>query len=176
MNVVCFQIAFFKVAGTNCVRLSINRQIQNAKMRNCCHIDQSLNRSSDTSFFISKQRITEKEKPRDRQAARRRRSSPSSRRQMRSLLLSPAPPRPPLPTLRWRPVSSPAPKPRFSAPSRGAATVGTGTSSCAACRSSLPRHRAPAAASGPSEPTPLSAEDEAERAKLAKVPITRVLG
>jgi len=66
-------------------------------------------------------------------------------------------------------VSSPAPKPRFSAPSRGAATVGTGTSSCAACRSSLPRHRAPAAASGPSEPTPLSAEDEAERAKLAKV-------
>ncbi|KAG2607405.1 protein TIC 21, chloroplastic-like [Panicum virgatum] len=88
---------------------------------------------------------------------------------MRSLLLSPAPPRPPLPTLRWRPVSSPAPKPRFSAPSRGAATVGTGTSSCAACRSSLPRHRAPAAASGPSEPSPLSAEDEAERAKLAKV-------
>jgi len=66
-------------------------------------------------------------------------------------------------------VSSPAPKPRFSAPSRGAATVGTGTSSCAACRSSLPRHRAPAAASGPSEPSPLSAEDEAERAKLAKV-------
>ena len=176
MNVVCFQIAFFKVAGTNCVRLSINLQIQNAKMRNCCHIDQSLNRSSDTSFFISKQRITEKEKPRDRQAARRRRSSPSSRRQMRSLLLSPAPPRPPLPTLRWRPVSSPAPKPHFSSPSRGAAIVGTGTSSYAAGRSSLPRHLASAAAPGTSEPTPPPAEDEAERAMLAKVPITRVLG
>ncbi|RLM55258.1 protein TIC 21, chloroplastic-like isoform X1 [Panicum miliaceum] len=87
---------------------------------------------------------------------------------MWSLLLSPAPPRPPLPTLRWRPVSSPAPKPSFSAPSRGAATVGTGTSSYAAGRSSLPRHLAAAAASGPSEPTPLSAEDGAERAMLAK--------
>ncbi|PUZ59833.1 hypothetical protein GQ55_4G074700 [Panicum hallii var. hallii] len=87
---------------------------------------------------------------------------------MWSLLLYPAPPRPPLPTLRWRPVSSPAPKPSFSAPSRGAATVGTGTSSYAAGRSSLPRHLAAAAASGPSEPTPLSAEDGAERAKLAK--------
>ncbi|KAG2613079.1 protein TIC 21, chloroplastic-like [Panicum virgatum] len=88
---------------------------------------------------------------------------------MRSLLLSPAPPRPPLPTLRWRPVSSPAPKPHFSSPSRGAAIVGTGTSSYAAGRSSLPRHLASAAAPGTSEPTPPPAEDEAERAMLAKV-------
>ncbi|CAL5039546.1 unnamed protein product [Urochloa decumbens] len=102
---------------------------------------------------------------------------------MLSLLLSPAPSRPPLPTLRRRPVSStpaisaPAPNPRFSvAPSLAAAIVGNGTSSYAAGRSSLPRHLAAAAlvgaaaaASGPSDPSPLSVEDEAERAKLAQV-------
>ncbi|TKW22207.1 hypothetical protein SEVIR_4G214400v4 [Setaria viridis] len=102
---------------------------------------------------------------------------------MWSLLLSPAsaPPRPPLSTLRLRLVSSPiasAPVPNsgFSAPSRAAAIVGTGTSSYAAGRGSLPRHLAAAAAagagaapSGPSDPTPLSAEDEVERAKLAQV-------
>ncbi|RCV22246.1 hypothetical protein SETIT_4G205500v2 [Setaria italica] len=102
---------------------------------------------------------------------------------MRSLLLSPAsaPPRPPLSTLRLRLVSSPiasAPVPNsgFSAPSRAAAIVGTGTSSYAAGRGSLPRHLDAAAAagagaapSGPSDPTPLSAEDEVERAKLAQV-------
>ncbi|NP_001141092.1 Protein TIC 21, chloroplastic [Zea mays] len=88
---------------------------------------------------------------------------------MRSLHLSPAPPRPPLPTLRRRP----APKPHFSAPSRGAA-VG-GTSFYSAGRISLPRHlaaaapEAGAAASGPPDPSPLSAEAEAERAKLAQV-------
>lgn len=88
---------------------------------------------------------------------------------MRSLHLSPAPPRPPLPTLRRRP----APKPHFSAPSRGAA-VG-GTSFYFAGRISLPRHlaaaapEAGAAASGPPDPSPLSAEAEAERAKLAQV-------
>ncbi|CAN6194109.1 unnamed protein product [Urochloa humidicola] len=103
---------------------------------------------------------------------------------MLSLLLSPAPLRPPLPTLRRRPVSStpvasaPTPNPRFSvAPSRAAAIVGTGgTSSYAAGRSSFPGHLAAAAsvgagpaAPGPSDTTPLSAEDEAERAKLAQV-------
>ncbi|CAN6201023.1 unnamed protein product [Urochloa humidicola] len=97
---------------------------------------------------------------------------------MRSLLLSPAPPRPPLPTLRRRPVSTPiASAPLFSvAPSRAAAIIGAGTSSYAAGRSSLPRHLAAAAeagagvaASGPDDLTPLSAEDEAERSKLAQV-------
>ncbi|XP_004965790.1 protein TIC 21, chloroplastic isoform X2 [Setaria italica] len=100
---------------------------------------------------------------------------------MRSLLLSPAsaPPRPPLSTLRLRLVSSPiasAPVPNsgFSAPSRAAAIVGTGTSSYAAGRGSLPRHLDAAAAagagaapSGPSDPTPLSAEDEVSK-KLEK--------
>ncbi|XP_034590897.1 protein TIC 21, chloroplastic isoform X2 [Setaria viridis] len=100
---------------------------------------------------------------------------------MWSLLLSPAsaPPRPPLSTLRLRLVSSPiasAPVPNsgFSAPSRAAAIVGTGTSSYAAGRGSLPRHLAAAAAagagaapSGPSDPTPLSAEDEVSK-KLEK--------
>ncbi|OEL35993.1 Protein TIC 21, chloroplastic [Dichanthelium oligosanthes] len=101
---------------------------------------------------------------------------------MRLLLVSPAPPRPPLPTLRRRPVSSPvasAPvlKPgSFSAHSRAAGIGDTGTSSYAAGRSSLLRHLAAASAagvgppaSGPSDPTPLSPEDEAERAKLAQV-------
>ncbi|CAN6220686.1 unnamed protein product, partial [Urochloa humidicola] len=63
-------------------------------------------------------------------------------------------------------------------PSRAAAVVGTGTSSYAAGRSSWPRHFAAAASagvgaavSGPSETSPpLSAEDEAERAKLAQAP------
>lgn len=113
--------------------------------------------------------------------------------QMQSLHLSPAPPRPPLPTLRRRPVSSavasaPAPAPHFSAPSRAAA-VG-GTSFYAAGRISSPRHLTAAAAgagapaSSPpdlsplsaeaeSDPGPLSAEDVAERAKLAQVPFTR---
>lgn len=56
---------------------------------------------------------------------------------------------------------------RFFAPSR-TAVIG-GTSSYAAGRITLPRHLAAAAASSPSEPSPLSAEDEAERAKLAQV-------
>ncbi|CAD6338942.1 unnamed protein product [Miscanthus lutarioriparius] len=108
---------------------------------------------------------------------------------MQSLHVSPAPPRPPLPTLRRRPVSSavasaPAPAPHFSAPSRAAA-VG-GTSFYAAGRISSPRHLTAAAAgagapaSSPpdlsplsaeaeSDPGPLSAEDVAERAKLAQV-------
>ncbi|KAF8687540.1 hypothetical protein HU200_042790 [Digitaria exilis] len=92
------------------------------------------------------------------------------------LLLSPAPLRPPLPTPRRRPVSSypvasaPPPKPRFTAPRRAAATRGTGTSSYAAGRSSLPRHLpATAAVSVPSDPTPLYEEDEAARVKLAQV-------
>jgi hypothetical protein len=80
-------------------------------------------------------------------------------------------------------ASAPATKSSFSAPSRAAAAVGTGTSSCAARRGSLPRHLAAATAaeagaapSGPSaDPSPLSAEDEAERAKLAQVPFTRSL-
>ncbi|TKW22964.1 hypothetical protein SEVIR_4G262900v4 [Setaria viridis] len=92
---------------------------------------------------------------------------------MRSLLLSLAPPRPPLLTLRWSLVSSlvaPAPKPHFSAPSRGAAIIGTGTLSYAASQGSLPRHLSvAAAASGPSDPTPVYAQDEAERTKLAQV-------
>ncbi|WVZ79291.1 hypothetical protein U9M48_026889 [Paspalum notatum var. saurae] len=109
---------------------------------------------------------------------------------MQSPLLSPAPPSAPLPTLGRRPVSPAiAPKLRFCAPGRAPA-IGGGTSPYAAGRISLPRHLAAAAAGagaaapGPSEPSPLSeededeaeqapsppsAEDEAERAKLAQV-------
>ncbi|KAF8687842.1 hypothetical protein HU200_042784 [Digitaria exilis] len=101
---------------------------------------------------------------------------PNANAQMWPLLLSPAPLRPPLPTPRRRPVSSypvasaPPPKPRFTAPRRAAATRGTGTSSYAAGRSSLPRHLpATAAVSVPSDPTPLYEEDEAARVKLAQV-------
>ncbi|KAJ1260041.1 hypothetical protein BS78_10G201700 [Paspalum vaginatum] len=77
---------------------------------------------------------------------------------MQSLLLSPAPP---LPTLGRRPVSpAVAPRLRFGAPGRAPATGGTAP--YAAGRISLPRHLAAAAAPSPSEPSPLSAEDEAE--------------
>ncbi|TVU08265.1 hypothetical protein EJB05_41663, partial [Eragrostis curvula] len=92
---------------------------------------------------------------------------------MQALLLSPAPPRPPIPNPRRRPLpsvfaSSPAP---LVFATRHAAAL-SGTTSYAAVRSSLPRRAAAAseaATSGPSEPAPLSAEDEAERAKLAQV-------
>ncbi|XP_062229341.1 protein TIC 21, chloroplastic-like [Phragmites australis] len=93
---------------------------------------------------------------------------------MQVLLLSPAPApaRPPLPTLRRRSLSSAvASAPRVSA-TRRAAAFGR-TTSDAAGRSSLPHLAAAAAgaaaAAAPPDPTPLSAEEEAERAKLAQV-------
>ncbi|GJM97906.1 hypothetical protein PR202_ga14868 [Eleusine coracana subsp. coracana] len=94
--------------------------------------------------------------------------------QMQAPLLYPAPSRPPLPTLWQRllpPVVASASAQRASAPCRAAAFGGT-TSYAAAARSSLPRLAATAEespASGPSDPTPLSAEDETERARLAQV-------
>jgi hypothetical protein len=100
---------------------------------------------------------------------------PEIHTKMPVLLLSPAPPRPPLTMLSRPPlpsIVSPASAKHFSAPCR-AATSG-GTLSYAAVRSSLPRLAAAAAespASGPSDPTPLYSEDEAERAKLAQVPL-----
>ncbi|EER90086.1 protein TIC 21, chloroplastic [Sorghum bicolor] len=111
---------------------------------------------------------------------------------MQSLHLSPAPPRPPLPTLRRQPVSSavasaPAPKPHFfSAPSLAAAVGGTSfyaaagislpprdlTAAAAAgagAAASSPSDPSPLAAEAESDPSPLSAEAVAELAKLAQV-------
>ncbi|GJN38903.1 hypothetical protein PR202_gb27984 [Eleusine coracana subsp. coracana] len=93
---------------------------------------------------------------------------------MQASLLYSAPPRPPLPTLRQRPLPSvvaSASAQRASAPCRASA-FGSTASYAAAARSSLPRLAATAEespASGPSDPTPLSAEDETERARLAQV-------
>ncbi|KAL6603786.1 hypothetical protein ACP70R_044147 [Stipagrostis hirtigluma subsp. patula] len=87
---------------------------------------------------------------------------------MQALLLTPAPPRPALPTLRRRsPSSVLGAAPCVSTPSRAAAFGG----SAGGGRGASP-HLAvvvSAAASGPSDPTPPSAEDESERAKLAQV-------
>ncbi|KQK16733.1 protein TIC 21, chloroplastic [Brachypodium distachyon] len=86
---------------------------------------------------------------------------------MQALLLSPAaaPPRPPLPTLTRRSLSSSvvALAPCVSAPCRAAPY------SAAARRGTPSRLAAAAAAPGPAEPAPPSAEEEADRAKLAQV-------